>query len=300
MMVTAAALALAAAVAGVLAGRRLGGTPGVPPQVHAAPGAASATGAGEAPVAAATAQVALLQLREQNDELMRLLAIQDQALANVSHELRTPLTSILGFCDLLCKRSLDAESMDDLRRIQRNAQVMLDLVNNMLDLSRIEAGRMELTRDRIQLEEVLEAALDIMEPLITGRGLTLELQLRDVPLASFGSFDRLRQVFVNLLSNAVKFTEHGAIHIDSARADGRVAVWIRDTGIGIAPEQLSTVFEAYRQADPSIRRQYGGSGLGLALCRSIVRLHQGDITIESTPGCGTAVCVSLPAAPLVS
>jgi signal transduction histidine kinase len=232
-------------------------------------------------------------------ELKRQLELQEQSLANVSHELRTPLTSIIGYCELLTNEvapQLNEKQRGNLANIQRNANILLSLVNNMLDLSRMSAGQMEMTWTRVHLEEVLEVAVDVVESQIQLKGLELVVDLPDSPLVVQGSFDRLRQVFVNLLSNAAKFTEKGSITIAARAIDGAVEVRVSDTGIGIPSEQVGHVFEKFRQADSSIRRRFGGSGLGLALCHSIVKLHNGDITVESKPGQGTTMIVHLPAA----
>lgn len=237
-------------------------------------------------------------LRAQNAALNQALELQGQALANVSHELRTPLAAITGYCAMLAEDLGDAATPSQkthLETITRNTSLLLSLINSMLDLSRIQAGKLEMTWTRLLVGECLESALDFVEPQMKAKGLAFEVNLPDHPVEVQGSFDRLRQVLVNLLSNAVKFTERGTIGVNVREDGDRVEIEVWDSGIGIPPDQLPHVFEEFRQADGSIRRKYGGSGLGLAISRSIVGLHQGTIEAFNRPEGGTRMVIRLPA-----
>ncbi len=237
-------------------------------------------------------------LASHNQELSRALELQGQSLANVSHELRTPLTSIVGYCAMLRDEltgHITPEQGENLETIARNATVLLSLINNFLDFSRIKAGKLEMTWTPVLVAECIESAFDMVEPQLRAKGLTFDIDLPDQPLVIQGSFDRLRQVFVNLLSNAVKFTDSGSVGVQAREVNRKIEIVVWDTGIGIDPAQLPHVFDEFRQADSSIRRRYGGSGLGLAICRSIVVLHNGTIEAENRPDGGTRMVLRLPA-----
>ncbi|MHB2020697.1 MAG: sensor histidine kinase, partial [Candidatus Xenobia bacterium] len=215
-------------------------------------------------------------------------------LANVSHELRTPLTSIIGYVDVLLERSTDPQSRTQLEKVARNARSLLEMINRMLDISRINAGRVEMTVQSVPLGECVEAAWVLVEPQLAAKGLVFKVALPEEPLVVQGSFERLQQVFANLLGNAVKFTEQGEVGVRGT-VEGRLArIDVFDTGIGIGPKDLPHIFEEFRQADGSIRRRFGGSGLGLAICKKIVEMHGGTIGVESRPGAGSTFTVRIP------
>jgi signal transduction histidine kinase len=221
------------------------------------------------------------------------------AASHLSHELRTPLSSIIGYCNLLLDElhgTLEPKQQEVVQTIASNANVLLSLINNLLDLSRLEAGKMALSERPVVIGEVLESALDMVEPMLLERGLEFQADLPEQPVQVIGSFDRLRQILVNLLGNAIKFTEHGYIRVSVSEQDGRVRIIVRDTGIGMTADQLPRVFERFQQADGNIRRQYGGSGLGLTITRKLVEWHRGSIHIESEQGHGTAVTLMFPSA----
>jgi len=223
--------------------------------------------------------------------------------ANVSHEFRTPLNMIIGFSEMITQApeaygdSIPAALMADLFTILRNSQHLSALVDDVLDLSQIEAGRMALTRERVALLETVESARVVVEPLLTSKGLHLQIDVPpDLPLI-FCDRTRIREVVLNLLSNAARFTEKGGVCVKAWREGADIVVQVADTGPGITPEQVSRIFRPFEQADSSIRRRYGGTGLGLAICRSFVELHGGAMWIESKPGAGTAVFFRLPIDP---
>ena len=224
--------------------------------------------------------------------------------ANVSHELRTPLNMIIGFSEMMLQapraygrlpRALQA----DLAVILRNSQHLAELIDDVLDLSQIEAGRMALTREPTVLHLIVEAASEAIRPLYQSKGLTLT---SDVPedILLLCDRTRIREVLLNLLSNAGRFTEQGGVHI-AARVEGsQVVVSVADTGQGIAPEDQARLFQPFQQVDGSLRRRYGGSGLGLAISRHFVELHGGRMWMDSRKGQGTTIYFSLPMEPAPS
>lgn len=222
--------------------------------------------------------------------------LTSELLANVSHELRTPLTSITGYVELLEQRVSDPQSRALLEKVARNGGVLLGMIDRMLDLSRLNAGRLEMTVLPVPLDECVEAAYHSVEPQLQAKGLAFRLALPPQTVMVKGSFERLQQVFTNLLGNAVKFTQEGEVAVSIGVVDGMAEVRVSDTGIGIAAEHLEPIFEAFAQADHTVRRRFGGSGLGLAISRKLVELHQGTLRVESTPGRGSTFIVRLPGA----
>lgn len=236
------------------------------------------------------------ELTDKNVELEKANRLKTLFLANVSHELRTPLTSLIGFSEMLqdgVHGGLNDPQRAVVEKIRRNASALLALIDDLLDVTRIEAGKMELTLERVSLSECIESAWSAVEPQLEGRGLAFVPEMPEETLHVRGDFNRLRQVFVNLLANAVKFTEQGAVGVRLRRQGDRAQVEVWDEGIGIAPDCLAHVFDEFRQADSGVHRRYGGSGLGLAICRRLVRLHEGDLTVESHPERGSRFTVSL-------
>jgi PAS domain S-box-containing protein len=222
-------------------------------------------------------------------------------LATMSHELRTPLTAIMGYCDLI---ALDAEMqgygtvLPDLRQIQASSRHLMSLISDILDLSKIEAEKMELYPETFPIEPVLEEMLRNVLPLIERNSNTLEVQ-RGANLGTmYADQTKVRQMLYNLLSNAAKFTERGTISVCMIRARIEGAEWLQvrisDTGIGMTPEQTRYVFKPFTQADPSTTRKYGGTGLGLTLSRHFCEMMGGDISVESELGKGSTFTISLP------
>jgi len=219
-------------------------------------------------------------------------------LASMSHELRTPLNAIIGYTQMV-REDLPPPQADldaDLERVEGAAGHLLGLIDDVLDLSRIEAERLELALVAVELERVVQAALPLVPDLETPqRALTVTVP----PIRVRADADRLRQIVVNLLSNAAKFTPHGAIELGAeaaADASQRVRLWVRDTGIGIPKEAQDHIFDRFRQADQSYTRQFEGTGLGLAICRELVERMDGVIEVESEEGSGSTFTVWLPAA----
>jgi len=220
-------------------------------------------------------------------------------LATMSHEIRTPLNSILGFADLLGRsETLSPEGRRKLDLIARAGGSLVTIVNDVLDFSRIEAGRIELDPRPVHPRALVNDAVSIIAPAAQAKGLTLTVDADDGDQTYRLDETRLRQVLLNLLNNAVKFTEHGTIRVSLRIHDGEagdvLALDVSDTGIGITPEQQALLFQRFQQADSSIRRSYGGTGLGLAICKALVNLMGGDISLVSTAGQGSTFSVRLP------
>ncbi len=223
-------------------------------------------------------------------------------LAAMSHEIRTPLNGVLGMNSLLSMTPLSSEQQRFVRTIESSGRTLLALINDILDVSRIEAGRMELELLDFDPVALIGEVTDSLRPKAAEKGLALVIRLPDDGLPALrGDPNRLRQVLFNLLGNALKFTPAGRVELEAraqAAEDGRVALQlsIHDTGIGIPPEVMPRLFERFAQADGSTARCYGGSGLGLAICREIVALMGGRIGVDSVPGRGSTFHVSVPLA----
>ena len=220
-------------------------------------------------------------------------------LANMSHELRSPLNGVIGAAQLLQAQGADAARRAELVDIIRTSgSNLLGLIEHVLDLARIEAGALVLEPHDFNLMDCLEAAVQSSGPLASAKGLRLSCQVDPaMALWRHGDEVRLRQLLLNLLGNAVKFTAQGDVSVDvrpaGASAD-RLQIQIRDTGIGVAPQALATIFEPFQQADASTTRRFGGSGLGLAICRDLARLMGGDVVAQSIPGVGSCFTLDLP------
>lgn len=240
------------------------------------------------------------ELQKRAYELQELDRIKSAFLANMSHELRTPLNSILGFADVMLEE-IDGPLTDymenDLRLIQKNGQHLLHLINDVLDMAKIEAGRMNLHPEKFRVHEMLEEVTAITSSLASDKNLALIIdEHSDKETEVYADRTRLRQVMINLVNNSIKFTEKGNVAVKVAPLDGgRVLITVKDTGIGIPPEDLESVFLEFTQVDTSTTRKVGGTGLGLPISRRLVEMHGGRLWAESTGinGEGSTFCVEL-------
>ncbi|WP_035993007.1 hybrid sensor histidine kinase/response regulator [Leptolyngbya sp. KIOST-1] len=237
-------------------------------------------------------------IEDQNLKLIEAYRVKSEFLATMSHELRTPLNAILGFSQILDSQSkgpLTSHQAEMVRRIFTNGKNLLSLVNDILDLSKLEAQRLTLIPSAVDLHRLVEATLSDLRSLADGKTLTLERDLNLSDPVVINDEHRLRQVLTNLVSNAIKFTDRGQVSV-RVTDDGasHISLVVEDTGIGIAREQLPHIFEAFRQVDQTIRRQRPGTGLGLAIVHSLVTVMGGTIAVNSLPGQGATFTVTLP------
>lgn len=236
----------------------------------------------------------LVVAKEQAEEADRL---KSTFLATMSHELRTPLNSIIGFTRIL-RQGLAGPINDEQRKqldlVQNSGRHLLSLINDLLDLSRIEAGKAEVEHKPFNFAEVVAEVVENIAPLAKEKDLTVVAELPGPVIAMVGDRRRCYQVLLNLVNNAVKFTDEGDITIAARVDENRLQVYVADTGIGIKPEQKRMLFEAFRQLDTSSQRLYEGTGLGLHLCKKSLSLMRGEISVESEVGKGSRFTFSLP------
>jgi signal transduction histidine kinase len=227
---------------------------------------------------------------------LRANEAKSRFLADMSHELRTPLSAILGYSELIEDQLEDDEMPDthDLERIQKSGRHLLELVNQVLDLSRIEAGYIDLELGAVDLSAMAREVADTMRPLAAARRTDLRIEIDDsVPPVALDAL-RIRQVLTNLMSNAVKFTDDGTVTIAVLHGIDDIRVVVKDTGLGIAKESLDRIFEPFEQADASVQHTHGGTGLGLAISRQLVQEMGGELSAESTAGKGSTFVVAFP------
>jgi signal transduction histidine kinase len=246
------------------------------------------------------------QLEKDKIELKELDKLKSTFLANVSHELRTPMNTIIGYTALLLDRvdgPVNEEQEKSLKKVATNAKHLLRLINDVLDISKMESGEIGLDIKELDLKWLIEAVKPAFEPLIKQKRLTLTVNIDEGLPFIYGDEERIKQILINLLSNAVKFTHQGGITISAKLSDQGIKsgelplfteICVEDTGIGIKEENLSRIFEKFFQVDPSSVRQYEGTGLGLSLTKGLVSLHKGMIWVTSTYGKGSRFCFTLP------
>jgi signal transduction histidine kinase len=238
------------------------------------------------------------QIRIQNLELLKASRLKSQFLATMSHELRTPMNAIIGFSQVLLRESkgdLNVHQHTMVERILSNSRNLLYLVNDILDLSKIEAGRLELKPEPCDLLQLTEATVSQLRSLAEEKHLLVRVQSRLTHSRAFNDSMRVRQVLVNLVSNAIKFTETGQILVSLSEPEPNcISIAVQDPGIGIAASELDQIFEVFRQIDQTINRQHGGTGLGLAITRSLVEMMGGQISVQSQLGVGSTFRVDIP------
>ncbi len=244
------------------------------------------------------------ELRELNESLLvsyqklkEVDQLKDEFLANMSHELRTPLNAIIGFSGMLMQDPagrLPGDVREDLQIIYQNGKSLLGLIDSILDLSKIEAGKMELELEAVDPLALLDDVRAMATGLVQDRPIRLEYQRPEADIRVMADRDRLRQVFTNLVANAVKFTEEGTVRISVERLPDRLQVRVEDTGIGMSSEELGRLFKPFQQVDGSITRRFGGTGLGLAISQRFMGLMNGRIWAVSRKGEGSTFVVEMP------
>jgi signal transduction histidine kinase len=256
------------------------------------------------------------KLRNKNVELERVSRVKSEFLATMSHELRTPLTAIIGFSELLLEEilgDLSSDQKDSLKEVLNNAENLLQLINSLLDLAKIEAGKMELCIMPIDLGDIAERVHRTVAPLAMKKGHRFDVFIsEDLPIC-YGDERKIQQTLLNLVSNAIKFTaEKGLVNIavrfypsikglkrwesapDRYFTNGAFEILVADNGIGIDKRDLDYIFESFSQVDSSFTRNYPGTGLGLGLSQQFIRMHHGILKVESELGKGSTLCMLLP------
>jgi signal transduction histidine kinase len=283
----------------------------------------------QAAIAIGNAQL-INQIEAQNAQLLEATQLKSQFLANMSHELRTPMNAIIGFSQVLLRQrreALSTSQIDMVERILRNGKNLLDLINDILDLSKIEAGKMEAHPEIFNLDELIHHTCESLQPLANIKSLNFVFENHIGTCAIYHDSIRIKQVITNLVSNAIKFTDSGEVCVElkyasemqdpllekplsdviaptnnpsseelpiSPFAISNILISVRDTGIGIEPEFQRTIFEQFRQVDQSSTRKHGGTGLGLAITEQLVLLMGGTISVESVVNQGSTFTIELP------
>jgi signal transduction histidine kinase/class 3 adenylate cyclase/ActR/RegA family two-component response regulator len=232
-----------------------------------------------------------------NERLRQVDELKDQFLANTSHELRTPLTGIIGLADSL-KEGIggiqSGKSVDILNMITASGKRLSNLINDLLDFSKLKNNELDLQLKSVDVHSATDIVLNILRPLVTGKSVRLTNAIpNDVPLVNSDE-NRLQQILTNLIGNAIKFTDEGSIIVSAEKKENFLAVTVSDTGIGIPKEKQAKIFQSFEQVDMSISREYGGTGIGLAITKKLIDLHGGSIEVESEPGKGAKFTFSLP------
>ena len=236
-------------------------------------------------------------LRRQHVALKQASALKTQFVANMSHEFRTPLNAILGYTSLLLQGvsgPLLPPVKRNLSRVDSNAKHLLSIVNNILDIKSVEAGEMPLHLDDFEVPALITEVLAEVEPLIPRGRLSVSSSFDTFLPALHSDRQKVKQIVLNLLSNAIKFTPHGTVLVRAKERENEIAISMRDTGIGIARKDQKKIFEDFSQADGSVTRDYGGTGLGLALCRRLAEMLGGRIELKSALGHGATFTLFLP------
>jgi PAS domain S-box-containing protein len=242
-------------------------------------------------------QLLEIELRHSKEAAEAGSRAKSEFLATMSHELRTPLNAILGLCEVLGQElfgSLNAKQKEYIKCIHSSGEHLLELIQDILDLSKVEAGKEELTLVPLEVRVLCDYVIAIVRDRALAKGLQLTSHIDPQADVCIADERRVKQMLLNLLSNAIKFTQVGRVSLRIEKVPKGIAFTVVDTGIGIAPEQLELLFQPFKQLDSRLNRQYEGSGLGLALTRHLARLHGGDVTVESTLGEGSEFRLFLP------
>jgi signal transduction histidine kinase len=237
---------------------------------------------------------------ETAEKLREVEKLKSEFLASMSHELRTPLNSIIGFADVLLEGldgPLNDRMEEDVRLIRDSGDHLRNLIGDILDMSKIEAGKMDLRYEEIDMHQMAHDIVATATPLAQAKGLKLHLSLADELFPILADRTRIRQILWNIMGNAIKFTAQGSVMLSMQTQENNILVAIRDTGIGIAPENVPIVFEQFRQVEGSLNRTAEGTGLGMPITKKLVELHSGEIWVESALGEGSTFWFTLPRFP---
>ena len=245
-----------------------------------------------------TVELQARRLEDANKELLAVDQLRCEFVATMSHELRTPLNAIIGFSGLLMKNRsgvLGATELAYSEKISRNGKQLLNLINDILDLSKMDAGRMDVVVGPILVKTLVREVVGLLQPQADAKGLALRYEVAEaIPVVQTDG-EKLRRILINLAGNALKFTQQGGVVIRINPDDGNnIKIEVQDTGIGIAADQFETIFQPFRQVDSGISREYGGTGLGLAITRSLTEMLGGEISVHSVCGEGSVFTVTLP------
>jgi signal transduction histidine kinase len=234
------------------------------------------------------------EIRRAHEKLKSLDKLKTDFMNMAAHELKTPLVPMVGYLQLIDKGKLDEDDRESLEIAIRNTKRLQLLVNDILDIAKLESKVMKFTMEDLQLTKLIKDATASVKPFAKEKKLTLRMSLPEkLPLVR-GDAVRVTQVLTNLLNNAIKFTERGGVSIEATKSGDSVLVRVRDTGIGIKRKDIPKLFTKFYQADTSGRRRYGGTGLGLAICKQIVKAHGGEIWVKSRFGHGSTFTFTLP------
>jgi len=237
------------------------------------------------------------EIQEKSRQLEEASQHKSQFLANMSHELRTPLNAILGYTELMADGAYGEPSekmLCILKRLEANGRHLLGLINDVLDLSKIEAGQLVLELSDYSVQDIAQTVRSTLEPLAADKKLAFKVEMASELPPGHGDGRRLTQVLINLVGNAIKFTDAGEVVIKAAATDGSFYVSVRDTGPGISAADQAKLFQEFQQADNAITKKKGGTGLGLAISKRIIEMHGGKIWVESQPGQGCTFAFTLP------
>ena len=252
-------------------------------------------------VAERTAELTFMnnEIRKTAARFYESARLKGEFLANMSHELRTPLNAILGYTDLILDGiygPLAKELKDSVEKIHKNSKMLLNLINDLLELSRIEAGRLPLDINDIDTTDLIEQVVPVVRPLFDKKGLSLSIEAKEKPPIIRSDVSKVRQVILNLLSNALKFTETGGvtISVNTSPENNEISFAIKDSGIGIPPENRDIIFEQFRQLDGSTSRKFGGTGLGLSISKKLASILEGKLIVDSIVGMGSTFTLTIP------